>query len=346
MMSNTNKTHKSALVLQGGGALGAFEHGVLKTFYAEGYQPDIICGISIGAFSAAALAGAKTQNPIDSLERMWNLFTAKDNPFLPPEIEQRTSTYFNKGMYYPNPIATFAPDYTTHRFINSPLYDTLDQVIDFDKLNSDSAPEVVIGATNVETGLIEYFSNKASKERPKTRLTPDHIVASGSFPSTFPMVDIDGQKYWDGGLFTSTPLRPAIEALKCCDDSLLRELIMIELYPSKGTIPTTLDEVSARMLQLNMDSNFVFDQKAVDKHNKLVELARKLDDTLPENSEIREDDEFKKMQSYKRIDNFIKIEYEPIKHANRLTDFTEQTLKKRIELGEAIGKRYVNTLLK
>ena len=55
------KDYNSAIVLQGGGALGAYECGVLKALYESrpGFEPSVITGLSIGAVNAAVLAGAK-----------------------------------------------------------------------------------------------------------------------------------------------------------------------------------------------------------------------------------------------------------------------------------------------
>lgn len=65
-------TVRTAIVLQGGGALGAYEYGVLQALYAargKNFKPAVITGVSIGAVNAAVLAGG--EDPIGTLDRLW-----------------------------------------------------------------------------------------------------------------------------------------------------------------------------------------------------------------------------------------------------------------------------------
>lgn len=75
-MAKTKKKKATALVLQGGGALGAYEFGVVKALYENSdFAPDIVCGVSIGGFSAAVIGGAK-DGPVKGLQQLWDMFTA------------------------------------------------------------------------------------------------------------------------------------------------------------------------------------------------------------------------------------------------------------------------------
>ena len=193
----------TALVLQGGGALGAYEYGVVKALYEqEQFVPDVISGVSIGAFSAAVLTGA-IGDPIDALGELWRCFTTKALPLTPQPVQLAMSLSYNQGMYSPNPYAYWNPAFTTHFFDTKLLYKTLKKIISLDKLNDKKSPHLIITATNIETGKLALFDNR------EMEITYDHIVASGSLPPSFPMIDIDGSSYWDGGLFSNTPLKPA-----------------------------------------------------------------------------------------------------------------------------------------
>ena len=71
-MAVGNSKVSTAIVLQGGGALGAYEYGVLKALYEQrpGFEPVAVTGISIGAITAAVLGGAKG-DPIAALDDLW-----------------------------------------------------------------------------------------------------------------------------------------------------------------------------------------------------------------------------------------------------------------------------------
>src|SRR4051794_9546043 len=70
--SMTARNVQTAIVLQGGGALGAYEYGVLKALYESrpGFRPVAVAGISIGAITAAVLGGA-AGDPIHALDTLW-----------------------------------------------------------------------------------------------------------------------------------------------------------------------------------------------------------------------------------------------------------------------------------
>jgi len=74
---------KMALVLQGGGALGAYEYGVVTKLVDMGWEPVAVAGVSIGAVNAAAIAGAKSGDIGASLDRVWKAITLPTLPWLP-----------------------------------------------------------------------------------------------------------------------------------------------------------------------------------------------------------------------------------------------------------------------
>ena len=65
---------QTALVLQGGGALGAFECGVVKALEEEKIFPDVVAGVSIGALNGAIIAG-NPRNATEALEAFWGELT-------------------------------------------------------------------------------------------------------------------------------------------------------------------------------------------------------------------------------------------------------------------------------
>ncbi len=232
---------RTAIVLQGGGALGAYEFGVLKAIYDQrpGFMPAAVAGISIGAVTAAVLGGARGE-PIAALETLWRDkltvspkvpgFPGMPFPFMPREVEQSLAVFGNPGMYGLNPQLLMAPWASTSIYETGPLRQTLAELADLDKLNHGGI-RVIVGAMDIETALIKYFDNA------RHNLTFEAVVASGSLPPSFPMTEVGGQWYWDGGLFTNTPLSPAINFLESCEPDnpdIHRELIVVDLFPMKA----------------------------------------------------------------------------------------------------------------
>lgn len=182
---------RTAIVLQGGGALGAYEFGVLKAIYDQrpGFEPAAVAGISIGAVTAAVLGGARGE-PIAALETLWRDkltvlprvpgFPAMPMLFLPRDVERSLATFGNPGMYQLNPAMLIAPWACTSIYETGPLRRTLAELTDLHKLNH-GGMRVIVGAIDVGTALIRYFDNA------KHDLSLDAVVASGSLPPGFPM---------------------------------------------------------------------------------------------------------------------------------------------------------------
>jgi NTE family protein len=86
------------------------------------------------------------------------------------------------------------------------LRQTLSQLVHLKALADPKAsPGLLVSATDVEAGQIEYFYSGDHG------LSLDHIIASGSLPPSFPMTVIGGNFYWHGGLFDNTPLGAVLD---------------------------------------------------------------------------------------------------------------------------------------
>jgi NTE family protein len=336
--NNTHiKNNITALVLQGGGALGAYEYGVVKALYEQkDFSPDVICGVSIGAFSAAVIAGAK-EGPVEGLTSLWELFTSSNMPFVPHPLQVLMTLPYNAGMYKPSLAGFLNPIGSTHFCDTKPLYDTLNTIIDFDKLNAPSAPHVVISATNIATGLLEEFSNKTGGIR------VEHIVASGSLPPSFPMTEIDGNHYWDGGLFSNTPLKPAFKCLETIgDNDSTKEVIMVELFPQKGKVPKNMPDVFDRMIEMTFQSKISFDKKMYQRTSDYIDFINELNETLPKDSRLRDAPAFKQLMSYSKISKLTMIQHSDPENLLGASDFTEKTINQRIAQGYRDTKEQLN----
>jgi NTE family protein len=250
-----------ALVLQGGGALGAYQAGVYEELSRTPYRPGWIAGVSIGAINAALIAGNSPERRVERLSEFWHLVSSgmgplPDTPSAPPwlkaaqEMVQPRSA-FNQfsalwsamlgipGFYLPRvPPALLQVDGTPGAlsvYDTAPLRATLERLIDFDLINSKKV-RLSVGAVNVRSGNSEYFDNF------DRIIGPEHIMASGALPPAFPPVTIGGEAYWDGGLVSNTPLQYVL-------DVRLREkllVLQVDLFNARGEMPVNLAGVQQR----------------------------------------------------------------------------------------------------
>ena len=203
---------KTAIALQGGGALGAYAFGALKRIYESkpNFRPSAISGVSIGAFTAAIVA-SHPDNPIPKLQAFWDELTVLHSAFLPPSAEKFLAYFGNSAFYWPR-LDYFRLPFWTNIYDLSPIKRTLQRYIDFERIAGGDV-KLIVTATNIVSGEIEEFSNDDSANP----ITMDHLIASGSLPPSYPAREIGEHSYWDGGLFerrcrpssgTSMPPRP------------------------------------------------------------------------------------------------------------------------------------------
>ena len=334
-MAVENGNVHTAVVLQGGGALGAYECGVLTALYERrpGFTPVAVAGISIGAITAAVLGGAKG-DPMHALDRLWRHKLTVSPPlpnfWLPRQIDQSLAVLGNPGMYRLQPALFTAPWTLTSIYDTAPLRQTLTELVDPAILN-DEQTRVFVGATKVGTGEMEFFDSR----RPGG-LTFEHVAASGSLPPQFPMTRIEGEWYWDGGLFSNTPLSPAINALEQAangDRSAVRELIVVELFPMNAPIPRTWQDVLLRVGQLQYTSRLKIDEKFFDKIDRFVDVLARVDEALPERSDIRSDPMYQAMRAYRKIDHFNVVTSNLPAELSNAVDFSRCSIAARIQAG-------------
>jgi NTE family protein len=249
---------KVALVLQGGGALGSYQAGVYEVLAQSEYLPDWVAGISIGAINAAIIAGNPPERRVDRLRDFWQGVT--EPPALwPMWVDHAVAGLL--GDHRPAGAANallfgqpgfFAPR-TLEAWLDSPrptsFYDTgalrgtLERLVDFDRINAREM-RFSVGAVNVRTGNFVEFDNAA------TTIRPEHVMASGALPPGFPAVEIDGEHFWDGGLVSNTPLHHVITSIP----RRSRLTFQVDLFPSRGAMPQTLEQVGEREKDIRYSS--------------------------------------------------------------------------------------------
>ena len=245
---------KVGLVLQGGGALGSYQAGVYDALSTSEYLPDWVAGISIGAVNAAIIAGNPPEVRVERLREFWEGITAP-SAFWPAQSSsfpcdyRRTSSlnalmFGQPGFFSPHPpLHWLLGGAVTSYYDTSALKDTLERLVDFDRINSREM-RFSVGAVNVRTGNFLYFDNA------KMTIRPEHVMASGALPPGFPIVEIDGEYYWDGGLVSNTPLRYVLEELP----RRSRLTFQVDLFHARGALPANLEEVSEREKDIRYSS--------------------------------------------------------------------------------------------
>lgn len=282
------------LVLQGGGALGAYQAGAYQALAEAGHAPDWVAGTSIGAINACLIAGNAPEERVAALSTFWNRVTSPTAgiPLVPKgmlrggwnEAAALQATFFGVPGFFtprlpPSPFAPFVDPSRVSYYDTAPLRATLEELIDFDLLN-DGPVRVSLGAVNVETGNMVYFDSE------DTRISADHVMASGALPPAFPPVEIEGALYWDGGLVSNAPLQYVLEdglALGASDTPCPAMLIyQVDLFSARGRAPASVFEIEAREKDIRFSSRT---RAATDKMVLLAnvaQIARRLAEKLPE----------------------------------------------------------------
>ncbi len=250
-----------ALLLQGGGALGAYQGGVYEALYEAGIHPDWVAGISIGAINSAIIAGNAPEKRVAKLREFWEGLTnntlwdsmtdceAKlikgdaSREFVDKMNAAIAMTFGVPGFFKPRAIWPWFGQSgsveATSYYDTSGLKSTLERLVDFDRIN---AGETIlsVSAVNIKSGNFVYFDTRTHVIR------PEHIMASGSLPPGFPGVEIDGEFYWDGGLVSNTPLQWVV-------DNRLRQdtlAFQVDLWCAEGDLPRNMAEVATRQKEI------------------------------------------------------------------------------------------------
>jgi NTE family protein len=252
-----------ALVLQGGGALGAYQAGVYQRLLEAEVDPTWVSGISIGAINSAIIAGNARQDRVARLREFWELVsTASDGmvgdqwttiPLIDPlrvwlnqlaagrVLMSGVPGFFEPRL--PPPYFSLNGSGATSYYDTAPLRATLERLVDFDRINARET-RLSIGAVNVRTGNFAYFDNATDKIR------PEHVMASGALPPGFDAVEIDGERYWDGGMVSNTPLDWVLSSRSGLDTLIFQ----VDLWSARGDLPSDLATVATRMKEIQYSS--------------------------------------------------------------------------------------------
>lgn len=265
------------------------------------------------------------------LGEVWKEFTV-GGPFLSAQAGRAISSVMNLGMYRPRFDIWAAPTWTAF-LSNDPLRSTLVRHVDFDRLN-ESEIAFAASAVDVETGKIDRFSNRGNGY-----VSVDDIVASGSLPPNFPMTEIDGKSYWDGGMFDPTPLQPALDLFEA-GTHIRRRLILVAPGQCAGSMPTNFNEVSERMIELQIASRVQTELQRLRHRNRLIEVIQELEPEVQHHF-AQAFPGARGLDPGSYVNDIIHIGNTDPRIGSGVSDFSASAIQRRIEAGYQDAKRVV-----
>jgi NTE family protein len=316
---------KVALVLQGGGALGAYQAGIYQALHEAGLEPDSVAGVSIGGINAAIIAGNPPERRVERLREFWEAVTAREIwPFTPDGDDARKArntwsslltTWFGQPAFFQphqiNPwLSPRGARTATSFYDTSPLWETLRRLVDFDLLNAGTICYAA-GAVNVINGNFAFFDSR------RTRIQPEHVMASGALPPAFPMVRIGTDYYWDGGLVSNTPLQHVLDTAGP-DNHLV---FQVDLFSARGSLPRDMHDVLARQkdIQYSSRTRLVTDYFR-ERHNRDA-LTKKLLEKIPEDRLSPEERKLKEKLERLPLVSIVQMIYQQTAYETQSKDY-------------------------
>ena len=285
---------QTVLVLQGGGALGAYQVGVYQALHERGIEPDWVIGTSIGAINAALIAGNKPEHRMQRLHAFWDA-VQHAAPTHGLQLWPGLGPLFNNlhtvsrgipNFFAPNPAAWAGMQApvgveAASYYLTAPLHATLSSLLDFDLL-AECRTRLTVGAVNVRSGRMRYFDSRDE------RLGPEHVMASGALPPAFPAIRVNGEPYWDGGIYSNTPIEAVL------DDKPRRNSLIfaVSMWQPTGPEPESIWQVMGRQKDIQYASradSHIERQKQIHHLRHIIrQLAKKVPPAQRDSPEMRE----------------------------------------------------------
>lgn len=269
--------------------MGAYQAGVYQALDEKGFCPDWVVGTSIGAINAALIAGNPPASRLAKLQAFW--YTVSQDDAIPLELVTDTARRKTiqwstlaalvrgiPGFFLPRLFSPFrlglpvTPDQASF-YDTGVLAATLSGLVDFDYLNAPGNMRLTVNALKVTSGELVSFDSQ------KQVIDVNHILASGALPPGFPPVRIDGELYWDGGLYSNTPIETIFDDTPPVDTLCF----MVDLWRAQGPEPTTLEEVQTRQKDVTFASRSSRHVESYRRTHNLQCMLQMLYQKLPEN---------------------------------------------------------------
>lgn len=333
------------LVLQGGGALGAFQVGAYEAMHQANIQPDWVIGTSIGAINGGIIAGNPPERRLARLHAFWEGVRQQGGADVPAFLGGLGQTLANLSTVTRGIPTFFEPRKNMLQgtkakvgieeasyYSTAPLKATLSELIDLDYLNS-RRTRLTVGAVNARTGEMRYFDSRDEN------LDISHIMASGALPPAFPAVRIDGEPYWDGGLYSNTPVEAVL------DDRPRRNSVIFttNLWNPDGPEPESIWEVMGREKDIQFASRAKSHIARQQQIHHLRHIIRELAQHLP--ARIASDPAMRELAAWGcgTTMHVVPLVAPPRAGEDQLKDidFTPAGIESRIAAGRAEGRRVI-----
>lgn len=246
-----------ALALQGGGAHGAFQWGVLdRLIEADALDIRAISAVSAGAMNAAALvSGLEKGEPREALDRLWrevnqsggrNVFgdnSLWNAPRTPDWIKD--TPFWRAG----ETLAMSMSPYEFNPLNHNPLKRVLANAVDFEAVRR-SKVKLFVAATEVRHSKVRLFETH--------ELTPEMLMASACLPHLFQAVEIEGEPYWDGGYLANPPLWPLTS------NETPQDVLLVTLNPmGRDETPRSAGDIVDRLNEIVFNAPLVAELRAI-----------------------------------------------------------------------------------
>jgi NTE family protein len=328
------------VVFQGGGALGAYQGGVYQALHEAEIEPHWVIGTSIGAINAAIIAGNDFGARLDRLRAFWGRMERKSffpaSPFAMPfgnaAAHMMTVLGGIAGYFSPNHALAWGGVYApvgaeqAGFYTIDALHETLSSLVDFERINSGN-PRLTVGAVNVRSGMMHYFDSRSMP------ITLKHILASGALPPAFPAVRIDGDPYWDGGVYSNTPIETVF------DDNPRRDSLVftVQVWHATGPEPESVWEVLNRQKDIQFASRADSHIMRQEHIHQLRHIVRELVRLMPEAQ--RDTPAVKEMAGYGcgTFMHIVRLKAPRLDHEDHMRDidFTSAGIHARWQAGYA-----------
>ncbi|WP_395943786.1 patatin-like phospholipase family protein [Brevundimonas sp.] len=246
-----------SLALQGGGAHGAFQWGVLdRLFEVEALDVRAVSAVSAGAMNGAALvSGLAAGDPRAALDKLWrevnqsggrNVFgdSALWNAARPPDW-LKDNPFWRAG----ETLAMSMSPYEFNPLNHNPLKRVLANAVDFAAVRA-SDVRLFVAATAVRQARIRLFET--------TELTAEMLMASACLPHLFQAVEIEGEPYWDGGYLANPPLWPLTGT------ETPQDVLLITLNPmARDETPRAAGDIVDRLNEIVFNAPLVAELRAI-----------------------------------------------------------------------------------
>ncbi|HLY05178.1 MAG TPA: patatin-like phospholipase family protein [Rhizomicrobium sp.] len=320
-----------ALLLQGGGALGAYQAGVYQALAEANLHPDWVAGISIGGINSAIIAGNAPGRRADALSRFWERIIT--NPLWAPsmiealyshgDVARSVANQFRagfaaafgvRGFFSPRSVSPWlqpaGAQEATSYYDTSSMKTTLERFIDFDRINSGEM-RFSVGAVNVATGNFVYFDNSTHT------IGPEHVMASAALPPGFPAIEIEGSWYWDGGLVSNTPLQWVLESEPRMDTLAFQ----VDLWSARGLLPRSMTEVLTRQKEIQYSSRTRANSDRFRQYQKTCNALSELLEMVPD--ELRKTPEYNFLRpiAERKVYNLVQLIYRSRQYESGSKDF-------------------------